>query len=169
MQGWEITAASVKLAECQETILNLGKQLKALASPQEAVLFDKVFSSTNPATTAAINKKLTKRFSLRDQMIAEDCAKAEVFKSLHKKGTLSIEDAPKPSLLLSKDCNSLHDPNALVHAPEAYHNSKNKAISTAAGSRAIVPSKKRGVGLLMKLLLRRKHGSGKKSKSLAMV
>ncbi|KAJ0076903.1 hypothetical protein Patl1_35515 [Pistacia atlantica] len=42
--GWEITAASVKLAECQETILNLGKQLKALASPREAVLFDNVFS-----------------------------------------------------------------------------------------------------------------------------
>ncbi|KAL9327645.1 hypothetical protein ACSQ67_002648 [Phaseolus vulgaris] len=32
---WEITAASEKLAECQETILNLGKQLKALAAPKD--------------------------------------------------------------------------------------------------------------------------------------
>ncbi|XP_031256684.1 filament-like plant protein 7 [Pistacia vera] len=167
--GWEITAASVKLAECQETILNLGKQLKALASPREAVLFDNVFSSTNSATTTAINKKLNKRFSLRDQMIAEDGAKAEVVKSFHKKGTLSIEDVPKPSLLDSKDCNYLHDPNALVHTPDTYRDSKNKASNTAASSLAIVPSKKRGIGLLMKLLLRRKKGSSKKSKPLAMV
>ncbi|BAF15995.1 filament-like plant protein 7 [Oryza sativa Japonica Group] len=38
----EISTASEKLIECQETILNLGKQLKALASPKDAILFDKV-------------------------------------------------------------------------------------------------------------------------------
>ncbi|KAJ0076900.1 hypothetical protein Patl1_35516 [Pistacia atlantica] len=102
-------------------------------------------------------------------MIAEDGAKAEVVKSFHKKGTLSIEDVPKPSLLDSKDCNYLHDPNALVHTPDTYRDSKNKASNTAASSLAIVPSKKRGIGLLMKLLLRRKKGSSKKSKPLAMV
>ncbi|KAJ6304838.1 hypothetical protein OIU78_020405 [Salix suchowensis] len=41
---WEITAASEKLAECQETILSLGKQLKALASPSDAALFDKMLA-----------------------------------------------------------------------------------------------------------------------------
>ncbi|KAL5216416.1 hypothetical protein ABZP36_007817 [Zizania latifolia] len=38
----EISTASEKLIECQETILKLGKQLKALASPKDAILFDKV-------------------------------------------------------------------------------------------------------------------------------
>ncbi|KAJ0040631.1 hypothetical protein Pint_28009 [Pistacia integerrima] len=50
---WEITAASEKLAECQETILNLGKQLKALASPREAALFDKVISTPTDTITNA--------------------------------------------------------------------------------------------------------------------
>lgn len=42
LQRLEISTASEKLIECQETILNLGKQLKALASPKDAILFDKV-------------------------------------------------------------------------------------------------------------------------------
>ncbi|KAJ0097369.1 hypothetical protein Patl1_28650 [Pistacia atlantica] len=50
---WEITAASEKLAECQETILNLGKQLKALASPREAALFDKAISTPTDTITNA--------------------------------------------------------------------------------------------------------------------
>ncbi|KAM3289610.1 hypothetical protein P3S67_017898 [Capsicum chacoense] len=37
---WEITAASEKLAECQQTILNLGKQLKALASPADPAIYN---------------------------------------------------------------------------------------------------------------------------------
>lgn len=54
MQDWEITAASEKLAECQETILNLGKQLKALASPKEAALFDKVVSTPSDVTSEKV-------------------------------------------------------------------------------------------------------------------
>ncbi|KAK0581874.1 hypothetical protein LWI29_019031 [Acer saccharum] len=166
---WEITAASVKLAECQETILNLGKQLKALASPRDAALFDKVFSTTNPATTTTTNnKKLNKHFSLRDQMLAEDGTKAEVVKSPKDKGTSSIEDTPKPSLPHTSDCNALH--TVQVRTPEAHPGSKNKQPSnTAVGSLALVPSKKRGVGLLMKLLLRRKNRSSKNSRSVTKV
>ena len=36
LQDWEIIVASEKLAECQETIVNLGKQLKALVAPKDA-------------------------------------------------------------------------------------------------------------------------------------
>ncbi|KAL5788278.1 hypothetical protein ACOSP7_005227 [Xanthoceras sorbifolium] len=161
--GWEITEASVKLAECQETILNLGKQLKALASPRDAALFDKVFPTTNPATTTTNNKKLNKHFSLRDQMLAEDGAKAETVKCPNDKGTSSIEDTLKPSLPHSSDGNDLDTPKAQVRTPEAHPGSKNKPNNIAVGSLAIVPSKKRGVGLLMKLLLRRKKGSSKNS------
>ncbi|CAN6460137.1 unnamed protein product [Victoria cruziana] len=60
----EISAASEKLAECQETILNLGKQLKALASPRDAALLDKVIPFSQ------------RRQSLLDQMLADDETKS---------------------------------------------------------------------------------------------
>ncbi|OMO63243.1 hypothetical protein COLO4_32628 [Corchorus olitorius] len=135
-KGWEITAASVKLAECQETILNLGKQLKVLASPQEAALFDKVFSNNAAGTAVINNRRISKRFSLRDRMIAEDGAKAEASKSPNAESENS----------------SLPD-------------SKNEGSNTAVMALAIVPSKKQGVGLLRRLLLRRKKGYSKKSRN----
>ncbi|KAL9371024.1 hypothetical protein Peur_036164 [Populus x canadensis] len=160
--GWEIKAASVKLAECQETILNLGKQLKALASPREAALFDKVFTTTG-ATAAATNiKNMNRRFSLRDQMIAEDRSKAIILRS-------PTEDAQKSSLNHTDNGNELISPNALVCAPEAYFGPKYKSGNAAVGALAIVPSKKQGFGLLRSLLMRRKKGASKKSRSLVKV
>lgn len=160
--GWEIKAASVKLAECQETILNLGKQLKALASPREASLFDKVFT-TPGATAAATNiRNMNRRFSLRDQMIAEDRSKAIILRS-------PTEDAQKSSLNHADNGNELISPNALVCAPEAYFGPKHKSGNAAVGALAIVPSKKQGFGLLRSLLMRRKKGTSKKSRSLVKV
>ncbi|XP_011000757.1 PREDICTED: filament-like plant protein 7 [Populus euphratica] len=160
--GWEIKAASVKLAECQETILNLGKQLKALASPREAALFDKVFTTTG-ATAAATNiKNMNRRFSLRDQMIAEDRSKAIILRS-------PTEDAQKSSLNHTDNDNELISTNALVCAPEAYFGPKHKSGNAAVGALAIIPSKKQGFGLLRSLLMRRKKGTSKKSQSLVKV
>ncbi|XP_047330129.1 filament-like plant protein 6 [Impatiens glandulifera] len=62
--GWEITAASAKLVECQQTILNLGKQLKALNSAK--------ITNMDKAMTIVRSKKLVNRPSLRDRMLAED-------------------------------------------------------------------------------------------------
>ncbi|XP_002518728.2 filament-like plant protein 7 [Ricinus communis] len=153
--GSEITAASLKLAECQETILNLGKQLKALATPREAALFDKVFNSTSSTTTATVNKNLNRRFSLRDQMKAEDSAKAIILKSPTK-------DSENPS----NNSNAQGTPNVLVRTPEAKDDPKQKAGNTlVGGALAIVPVKKQGgVGFLRRLLMRRKKGSSKKSR-----
>lgn len=75
-QESEITAASEKLAECQETILNLGKQLKALATPEEATLFDKVISITTNGSDSPMKSTSHHRPSLLDQILAEDNAKA---------------------------------------------------------------------------------------------
>ncbi|KAH8519678.1 hypothetical protein H0E87_001199 [Populus deltoides] len=160
--GWEIKAASVKLAECQETILNLGKQLKALASPREAALFDKVFTTTGATTTANNIRNLNKRFSLRDQMLAEDRSKEIILRS-------PTEDAQKSSLDHSDNGNGLISPNALVCAPEAYIGPEHKAGDAAVEALAIVPSKKQGFGLLRRLLMRRKKGASKKSRSLVKV
>ncbi|XVE66810.1 hypothetical protein DITRI_Ditri08aG0109400 [Diplodiscus trichospermus] len=151
--GWEITAASVKLAECQETILNLGKQLKVLASPHDAALFDKVFSNSAGSTTTVINnKRMNKRFSLQDQMVAEDGAKAEVFKSPNIQGTLTIEEAENSSPSNSHSHKNLHDSDTPINTSEAHLGS-----NTGVMALAIVPSKKQGVGLLRRLLLRRKN------------
>ncbi|PSS29322.1 Filament-like plant protein [Actinidia chinensis var. chinensis] len=144
--GWEITAASAKLAECQETILSLGKQLKSLASPHHTAVFNKV------STTAINNRKLShQRSSLLDQMLAEDDAQAD--KSPKTKEIISTVEAKKSSFL------------HLVAPPEAYLDPNHESHVTFVGCRAIVPSKKRGggVGLLRKLLLRRKRGSCKKT------
>ncbi|KAA8536213.1 hypothetical protein F0562_028691 [Nyssa sinensis] len=155
--GWEITAASAKLAECQETIFNLGKQLKALTSSKEEAVFDKVFSTTTN------NKKLNQRSSLRDQMLAEDDSRAENLKSPKTKEIISTVVTKRPSTLHSDRCDTKGAPSELVEPPEAYLSSKYESRTAAVGALAIVPSKKRGGGgLLRRLLQRRKRGSSKK-------
>ena len=84
-------------------------------------------------------------------MLAEDDAQAD--KSPKTKEIISTVEAKKSSFL------------RVVALPEAYLDPKHESHVTFVGCRAIVPSKKRGggVGLLRKLLLRRKRGSSKKT------
>jgi len=65
-QQLEISTASEKLIECRQTILNLGKQLKALASPKDAVLFDQVLQ------TAARSERKPRSQSLSEMLSMED-------------------------------------------------------------------------------------------------
>ncbi|KAG4403777.1 hypothetical protein GLYMA_01G188200v4 [Glycine max] len=83
---WEITSASEKLAECQETILNLGKQLKALAAPKDASLFDNAIAAqchtvTDTNIVPLKDTKVKNRSSLFDQMLADDDTKGKVSKA----------------------------------------------------------------------------------------
>lgn len=155
-QGWEITTASAKLAECQETIINLGKQLKALASPREAAILDKMLA----APISNSDKKLSKRSSLRDRMVAEDDAKKALILRPPKleETTSSVDTAIV-----------MHAPNAALHTPEACRGSGCKTSNNNSFSvLAIVPSKKQGgLGLLKRLLFRRKKGSSQKFRSLS--
>lgn len=64
----EITKASAKLAECEETILKLGKQLKSIGSAKELSMVDKVLSITDTS--------YSQRSSLRDRMLSEDHTEA---------------------------------------------------------------------------------------------
>ncbi|XP_004977038.1 filament-like plant protein 4 isoform X2 [Setaria italica] len=66
LQMLEISTASEKLIECRETILNLGKQLKALASPKDAILFDQVLQ------TAARSERKPRSQSLSEMLSMED-------------------------------------------------------------------------------------------------
>ncbi|RRT77694.1 hypothetical protein B296_00028271 [Ensete ventricosum] len=96
-QECDIVAASEKLAACQETILNLGKQLKALASPKDASLFDKVICS--PAAS-----KLNHWPQSLDNMKSEGYSKNEEGNSLNKKQIVCTEP-PNPPYLASENPN----------------------------------------------------------------
>lgn len=153
------------MAECQETILNLGKQLKALASPGDRALLDKVYSTTSLTVT---DKKLSHRSSLRDQMLADDDAETETFQS--PKIIEIISTARIPSALGSNNSSSFDAPHVHEEASDVYDDTKHKAATPAVGSLAIVPSKKKGgAGFFRKLLQRRKKGVSRRSLPYAKV
>ncbi|KAK7263159.1 hypothetical protein RJT34_30744 [Clitoria ternatea] len=149
----EITAASEKLAECQETIFNLGKQLKAMAAPKDVSLFEDVITATATITTTmtmnADSSPAPPKFmkmknrSLLDQMLAEDDTKAKVPKA--SEGNANPHTIPDIIEPLEK---------ILV-----LNGVKGQDESTNVNSLAIVPAKKPGSGSLWKKLLRRKKKS----------
>lgn len=157
--GWEISEASEKLAECQQTILNLGKQLKALASPKEAALLDKVIS-INP--TDAVNSNghannHSRRSSLLDQILAENGVESDELESPKMKEIICTTDSQR------EDTHPPHNPKSLEDytGPNA---TSYKGGATAVGALAIVPRKKRGgsLSLLKKLLSVRKKDASRK-------
>ncbi|KAK8624934.1 hypothetical protein V6N13_089819 [Hibiscus sabdariffa] len=164
--GWEITTAFVKLAECQETIMNIGKQLKVLASSQNATLFDRVFSNNSDVAAAATvinNGKVKKRFSLRDRMIADDGDKGERPRSPNIQGTLCVVEEASSLLPQSHNCEDTQASDLLIQTSEADLGSKNGSGNIGAMALARVSSKKQGFGFLRRLFLRRKKGYSKKT------
>ncbi|KAK2410758.1 filament plant protein [Trifolium repens] len=163
----EITAASEKLAECQETILNLGKQLKSLAAPKDASLFDNVMAAqlTNTNTSAATTttSKMNpnpappkvmkaKNRSLLDQMLSEDDIKAKVSKvSDHDSNLATIPGFIEP-----------------LEKILALNGFKDKDDSAIANDLAIVPTKKPGSGSLWKKLLWKKKKSANMKTTLPL-
>ncbi|XP_042497477.1 filament-like plant protein 7 isoform X2 [Macadamia integrifolia] len=163
---WEITAASEKLAECQETILNLGKQLKALASPREDSFLDKIIPTTPDATANNKTENIKHRSSLLDQMLAEDDAEGEDLNSPKTKEIICSVEPQKLLTLPANDTNFLYGPTVPVETVKApsSNKKKDKTKTTTADSLAVVPLKKRGGGAsLLKKLLSRKRGKSKKA------
>ncbi|KAL0351755.1 UNVERIFIED_CONTAM: Filament-like plant protein 7 [Sesamum calycinum] len=147
---WEITAASEKLAECQETILNLGKQLKALASPSDAALFDKVISTpADPVVTSLSTPRISisQRSSLLDKMLAEDKARP-VASPGTKKDTKNGNDSSAVSTNAAMESSS-----KFTDSNGTNYDEKSK---TAAASMDIVPCKKKGGRSFFKRLFRRR-------------
>ncbi|PKA57901.1 Filament-like plant protein 7 [Apostasia shenzhenica] len=158
----EISAATEKLAECQETILNLSKQLKALASPKDAALFDKVISSPPAARTH-------RKSQLLDQMIAIDNAKFEDLKSPQTKEIICNEPKnTRPAANVDKsDADILqHQKTFQQVSPERSHKlgtADRTNLGSTAGALVVVPKKqKRGISLLRNLLSRKKKDSSKR-------
>ncbi|KAK1433085.1 hypothetical protein QVD17_09991 [Tagetes erecta] len=154
----EIIAASEKLAECQETILNLGKQLKALASPKNTSVPERVISnptyesprSPSPPTPTKTNHQ---RVSLLDKMMADDAAQGV--------------QSPKPKEITRTITSpAVMDGNAnkvKVISPQRFlsvNGIKQKEDEEAlVNFLSIVPSKKKKSGMLRKLLWRRKKSN----------
>ncbi|XP_057767089.1 filament-like plant protein 7 [Salvia miltiorrhiza] len=154
---WEISVASEKLAECQETIINLGKQLKALALPRDAAMFDTVVHTpadyviTSTPTTTRI---LSKRLSLLDNMLAEDSDQigsspttTDHIQNGNSNSTVSTNAA-------SESWSKFMDPDGI----------KGEVNIKANVSMAIVPRKKKeGRNFLKKLFMWQKKGDRKKT------
>ncbi|ESQ46273.1 hypothetical protein EUTSA_v10000040mg [Eutrema salsugineum] len=158
----EITAASEKLAECQETILNLGKQLKALTNSKEtALLSDKLtpdftsksnnLATAQPSQETKPEKRLTtQRSSLLDQMKAED----------HDNGGESKDQNSQAEDKNGNGGKSVY--NETIEALEQILLSDKKSKGLETNCFSIVPQKKSGGA---KSLWRKLLGRNKKSKS----
>ncbi|XP_075498631.1 filament-like plant protein 7 isoform X1 [Primulina tabacum] len=154
----EIAAASEKLAECQETIINLGKQLKALASPIDASLFEKVTftpSDTVVTNVSNLHTNSSQRSSLIDKMQAEDNDQINGFPTTNK-DTQNVNNNPSVSIItVVEPWRKLGDPNG---------NNLLKEDKNTVASMAIVPIKKKeGKSFLRKMFWLKKKSSGKEA------
>ncbi|KAH0886016.1 hypothetical protein HID58_062112 [Brassica napus] len=150
----EITAASEKLAECQETILNLGKQLKALTNSKETSLLPDNLTPDLATETKPEKRLTTQRSSLLDQMKAED----------HDNGE-SKEEEKKPQAVdkMGKGGSSVY--NETIEALEQILLSDKKSKGSESNCFAVVPQKKSSGG---KSLWRKLLGRKKKSKTIKL-
>ncbi|KAL7135522.1 hypothetical protein ABFS83_11G102700 [Erythranthe nasuta] len=146
---WEITVASEKLAECQETILNLGKQLKALASPSDAALFEKVINTPDAESVITTSSTPQKTFShqsssLLDKMLADD----------NNNNHQLFRASPETK----KDIQNVNG--------EKCTKDESKTGAAAASMEIVVPCKRnRGGSFFKKLFWRRKKGKSGKTLS----
>ncbi|KAI3452001.1 hypothetical protein Pfo_008666 [Paulownia fortunei] len=154
---WEITSASEKLAECQETILNLGKQLKALASSRDAAVFDRVISTpANPVGTRTLTPQRngSQRLSLLDKMLAEDNDQIGLSPRTKDDIQNGDHDSAVSTNAAIESWSKFTDPNRIDR----------DADRNAAFSMAIVPRKKNeGRSFLKKLFWQQKKGNIKKT------
>ncbi|XAR74006.1 hypothetical protein NMG60_11008155 [Bertholletia excelsa] len=162
----EITAASEKLAECQETIFYLGKQLKALAAPRDATLFNKLVSNSSDQSTMANtpNKNNNQRTTLLDKLLAEDGGEA---------GNSRFPNSyTSPSVLDGNSCPE-YQRNGTLDSQQAFlwsNGIKHDDNEATDHSLAIVPVKRKGGSALLKMLWwrRKKSNSNGNSKMIIL-
>ncbi|KAD7479385.1 hypothetical protein E3N88_02521 [Mikania micrantha] len=150
----ELTAASDKLAECQETIISLGKQLKAMASlPMDTSL------SANCEITASPlpNENNNQRVSLLDKMITEDPTGAP----RSQKSKEISRTVTSPAILVgNSNPVAVMSPRLFVSVEGVKDEEDEEALVNFL---SIVPNKKNnnGGGILKRLFWRRKKSSNK--------
>ncbi|XP_022844743.1 filament-like plant protein 7 isoform X3 [Olea europaea var. sylvestris] len=151
----EIMAASKKLAECEETILNLGKQLEALASIKDAAPSDKVNSTPADTSMPTPKRRINQRESLLDKMLAEDNAQTGNDKFPEMKE--AVRDGTNCSVVGTDETT-----DSLVQLTNS-HGINNEKDKSSVGTLAMVPlNKKQSVSLFKKLFWRKRKGNSKK-------
>ncbi|KAL6498246.1 hypothetical protein OROGR_028643 [Orobanche gracilis] len=154
----EITSASEKLAECQEAVRNLGKQVKTLDSPGDAALFYKVVPTPDDpviSTMSTPRRNGSQRLSLADKMSAEDNIVQISASSRNKESTQNgVENSDVSTNTAIESRSKFADPNQIGCDAE-----KNAVVSVA-----IVPRKGNGSrSFLKKLIWWQKRGKSKKT------
>ncbi|KAL6572977.1 hypothetical protein OROHE_002453 [Orobanche hederae] len=154
----EIISASEKLAECQEALRNLGKQLKALASPGDTALFDEVVPTPDDpviSTMSTPRREGNQRLSMADKMFAEDNNVQISASSRNKESTQNGLDNSDVSTNAAIESRSkFADPNQIGC----------DAVKNAVVSVAIIPRKGSGSrSFLKKLIWWQKRGKSKKT------
>ncbi|KAF0890730.1 hypothetical protein E2562_004228 [Oryza meyeriana var. granulata] len=152
----EISIASKKLIECQETILNLGKQLKALASPKDAILFDKVVHTSVQSERKPWSQSL-------NEMLAMDEGGFDNLSSPKTKEIICTEIRSRHERSSSADNGGDDSVTCSSHpmpvAPSVKPYGMNGACKNEAALRvvALLPSKQKGnTNLLMRILTGRR-------------
>ncbi|KAK9135936.1 hypothetical protein Syun_015266 [Stephania yunnanensis] len=153
---FDITAATEKLAECQETLLILGKQLKELDSPKEPNLFDEVVSTITAAIPGGTNARHRhSSSSLLYHIRAEDNCTPE------------DAESPKTKEVICTNVPCSHAPLGSIKSPErSIHSSTWKTKGETSSRAAVTVNSKKcggGVSLMRMLQLGSKRESGKKS------
>jgi len=160
-QDWDISAASEKLAECQATILSLGKQLKALAAPKDTALFDKVMSS--PSVT-----NINRQPQLLGQMQAENEATSEHLKSPKTKEIICTEIKQPPASTTSENNpidTILNQPSPVKSSGSTFSLSDDfnrQKGETHSGRLVLVQKRQKGGASFLKNLLSRMKKESKK-------
>ncbi|XP_071712488.1 filament-like plant protein 7 isoform X2 [Rutidosis leptorrhynchoides] len=152
----EIIAASEKLAKCQETILNLGKQFKALASPNNThVPFITTSSPARVSPTSPVPDKTKQpRISLLDKMMAEDAARdLQTTKTNEVTCTMM-----SPGDIMDGNDHNVKSPVTFLSINGIKHQEDEDALVNFL---SIVPAKKKKGGMLGKLLWRKKKSTSK--------
>ena len=149
MQTQEITAASEKLAECQETILNLGKQLKALASlPIDTSLSDSCEITTSPLPSETSNQQT----SLLDKMITEDATGAPRAKKTKEMGRTMTS----PAVMDGGSLKPIMSPRMFVSVNGVKDEKDEEALVNFLS--VVTKKKKSSGGILRRLFWSRKKG-----------
>lgn len=159
--GWEIKAASVKLAECEAAILSLGSQLQGLTPSNGTSRANNVLYTHKKCT-----KKLDRRFSLLDQMLSEDGDKVDSIKSPKaRENSSATEGLKEPTFQRRCHSATTTSSNQQEHE-EPYLNPKEEGGNVVkSGAMVVIPGKKRlgGFSFVRKLLLSRNQSSRKKT------
>lgn len=118
MQSSEISAAAEKLAECQETITNLSRQLRALKSPAVSGNLDSSMSNSRPSSSDYKPQSLACILAEGEDSSTEDAISAFEKKDAISPATKEVHSKKEPDAASRKSVAQDGSVNAALKAVE---------------------------------------------------